>query len=371
METPLPLYTVSGFDLEQWLDAGQCKDCFQGAYNYIPRNSVQYSLAIGNFDTPGKIRRFRFGMMAASDNHTARPGTGYKERDRRLLIEGMSMEDVEFRAQRRAIFGEPEVYPRAFDAKKDAALSAVTAHLERQDPFFSTGSLMAVHAEQRSRTEIWNALERKEVYGTSGDRILLWFDLLNPSLDVNTSVAAMGSELAMQHKPRFKVRAIGARKQLPGCPAHAVDALGVDRLEHLCHAECFNPSDRRKLITRIEVIRIRPQIVPNENVAQLVEDVWLSHTCPVDESGCEFEFSDPEYSASGRETLYYVRAIQEPTDAVNGGQLRCDYDENGNCLKVNFCSSSSLDTPREDDCLSPVEERAWSSPIFLEFSPHS
>jgi hypothetical protein len=65
---------------------------------------------------------------------------------------------------------------------------------------------------------------------------------------------------------------------------------------------------------------------------------------------------------------YYVRAIQEPTDAVNGKGLRCDYDENGNCVKARPCFGDYR-TEWSDDCLSPVEERAWSSPIFLVPGP--
>ena len=51
--------------------------------NYRPGGSAQYILAISNFeqgtDTP---RRFRMGFMSSSDNHYARPGTGFKEKNR-------------------------------------------------------------------------------------------------------------------------------------------------------------------------------------------------------------------------------------------------------------------------------------------------
>ncbi len=66
----------------------------------------------------------------------------------------------------------------------------------------------------------------------------------------------------------------------------------------------------------------------------------------------------------GCDSLYYVRAIQEPTPAANGGSLRCEYDDEGNCTRVNVCRGDYR-TSRRDACLSPVEERAWSSPIFV------
>lgn len=59
-----------------------------------------------------------------------------------------------------------------------------------------------------------------------------------------------------------------------------------------------------------------------------------------------------------------MRAIEEPSLRVNGDNLRCEYDDQGNCIKVNICHGSYL-TDKKDDCVSLSEERAWSSPIYV------
>ena len=78
-------------------------------------------------------------------------------------------------------------------------------------------------------------------------------------------------------------------------------------------------------------------------------------------------FSDNEFENEKRDALYYVRAIEKESKAVNAGNLRCEYDALGNCKEVNICYGSPILTPREDDCLSNTEERALSSPIFVDY----
>ena len=223
-----------------------------------------------------------------------------------------------------------------------------------------TGGLVAVHSPTRDRDAIWDALARREVYGTSGPRILLWFDLLNAPGDV---MRPMGGEARMGFAPRFRVRAIGSQKQQPGCPDHAASGLAADRLERLCRSECHNPSDARQRIARIEVVRIRPQQVAGEPVDGLIEDPWRTFACAPNEAGCEVEFVDGEFAVRARDALYYVRAIEEPTLAVNGNGLACTRSAEGECIALDA-------TPKDayDDRLGNVEERAWSSPIFVDYA---
>jgi hypothetical protein len=360
--------TVPGARAEDWLDAGQCRDCFVPAFNYRPGGSAQYMMAISNFDDPAAPRRFRFGFMASSDNHTARPGTGYKEIDRRELTEATGAVD-----QAADDFLQPdpvEPAPRSepFDLTGSDLQAFQIAEFERQASFFTTGGLVAVHSAARDRGAIWQALDRREVYGTSGDRILLWFELLNaPSPDGRLESAPMGAELSLAANPVFEVRAVGAFEQKPGCPEDTVSALDAERLHHLCRGECYNPSDVRKRITRIEVVRIRPQARPGEPVETLIEDPWRVFACDGNPAGCAVRFEDKDFAAASRDTLYYVRAIQEPSLVVNAGNLRCTRDADGNCTGVRPCFGDYR-TDYEDDCTAPEEERAWSSPIFVNRS---
>jgi hypothetical protein len=360
---------VPGARVEDWKGCGQCLDCFNPSFNYRPGGSSQYALAVTNFDDPEAPRRFRFGFIASSDNHSARPGTGYKDYERRLMTDSTGPRSVGFRERFVGTDSDPSpeplvVDPATVDLNNLPIPTLRLVEAERQASFFMTGGLVAVHSEARKRDSIWDAMQRREVYGTSGDRILLWFDLVNGP----DGSLPMGSQTQLGWNPRFRVRAVGAFEQLPGCPEHSVSALPPERLEHLCRGECYHPGDTRRRITRIEVVRILPQERPGEPIRNLVEDPWRRFACAPDAAGCTIEFEDRDFASTDRSAVYYARAVQEPTLASNSANLRCTYDEAGRCIEVEPCYGDAR-TPLDDDCLSPNEERAWSSPIFVDVAP--
>jgi hypothetical protein len=352
---------------EEWLDCGQCRDCFKPALALRPRESVQYTMALSNPDEPepdGSPLRFRYGFIASSDNHKARPGTGYKQYERRRMTEATGPRSEfylgYFRRQLRDLIPEDRD-PRQPWRPPEQLQGLFALDTERVASFLYPGGLVAVHSEGRTRGQIWDALERKEVYGTSGPRILLWFDLLNGP----QGVVPMGGAASLAWTPRFEVRAVGSHEQQPGCPDYAEQALGADRLEYQCRGECYHPGDTRLAIAAIEVVRIRPQQTKGEAVDALIEDPWRRFECRPDPNGCIVSFDDPDFVPGGRDALYYVRALQVPTPAVNGANLRTQFGPEGKAQKTSPCFGDYR-TPFDDDCLAPVQERAWSSPIFVD-----
>jgi Protein of unknown function (DUF3604) len=344
---------------EAWLDCDQCRDCFKPSYGYRPRESVQYAMTRSRPGADGAPLRFRYGFLASSDNHAARPGTGYKQTDpvRHSDVLGGFPFPLGWVFSRRPQLEDPRqpAHPRPDDAGVVGADQRVTS-------FLYPGGLVAVHAEGRSRSAIWDALERREVYGTSGPRILLWFDLLNAP----GGPAPMGSEQRLAEAPRFVVRAVGSFEPAPGCPASSREALSAERLRRLCNGECANPSDRRRVIQAIEVIRIRPQLTPDEPADGLIEDPWRRFDCAPDPAGCSVSFDDREFVEAGRDALYYVRALEEPSLAQNGNPLEPERDAEGRTVATHLCTPERIDA---GGCPAPVQERAWSSPIFVDLAP--
>ena len=345
------------------LNAGQCNDCFLPSFNYRPLGSAQYVLALRDFTANGDPKRFKFGFIGSSDNHGSRPGTGYKEVDRLYNTEANGFSDPLF-DRLSDLSREKGKLTTTFQDLSTRTLTSImdlniATDAERQSAYFMTGGLVATHASSRSRESIWDALERKEVYATSGPRILLWFDA-----QIDAQSLSMGSEMEADQSPVFTVKAAGSLKQKPGCPAYSANGLSQDRLEKICNSECYNPSNERRLISRIEVIKILPQQFEGEPVEGLVDDVWKSFPC--NSTSCKISFKDEQFSIGKRDAVYYVRAIEEPTATLSADPLSCEFDENGQCIQAEVCRVGV--NKNRGECIAPAEHRAWSSPIFLNYS---
>ena len=366
LDTIYGFMTVPGSTPEEWLDAGQARDVFLPAFNYKPRKSVQYGLALQNLEDPENPLRYRWGFIGSTDTHSARAGHGFKQLDRINSTDATGVRDGFWESvfASTAVISKPA--PRSLTADQIDPVSAkiFASEFERTNSFLNTGGIAAVHAQGRDRDAIWDAMKRREVYGTSGHRMLVWFDLLNANN--NNQSLPMGSSVGMASNPQFSAKVVGSFKQLPGCPDYVVETLEQKRLQKMSLGECYNPSDERYLIDSIEVVKIRPQSYAGEEVPSLIEDPWRTFECLPSAEGCTIEFEDPEFAAEGRDALYYIRAHEQPIATINGGNLRTSFDDQGNAITTDPCFGDYR-TPEQDNCQQPLSQQAWSSPIFVDF----
>ena len=352
---------LHGADNESWLDAGQARNTYLPSFNYRPKKSVQFGLALRNKNYSDDKERFRWGFIGSSDTHKSRAGHGFKQLLRNGGTEATGATSEKWRNLLNTVTAEKRDSRLRTIEELNELQGASLIDTERQMSFFTLGGLMAVHSEGRDRESIWNAMKRKEVFATTGHRILVWFDLIKDDVSL-----PMGSVTQQIINPTFNVKAMGSFKQLPGCPDYVHEALSERRLKKLADNECYNPSDERHKLVKIEIIRIMPQINSSEDPRNLVDDVWKSFECDPNKIECNIEFTDDEFENNSRDAVYYARVIEEDILLVNGGNLRTKFDDKGNAVSTDPCFADyRLDYTEE--CLAPGGHRAWSSPIFIDY----
>ena len=278
------------------------------------RARVQYIMALSNFDgserrpdaLPLRLHRLERQPHARGPAPATRRSAASRTRRRaaRATRSGTTASTPACRAEAPPRVASPST------SRRRTLQNFQVLDFERQASFFLTGGLVAVHAEGRGRDSIWDALQRREVYGTSGDRILLWFDLLNGptrrAADGRRDAARRGAALPRARGRRASSRRPAARPRPPrrSRPSASTRSAAASASTRPTSAAASRASRSCASARRRQ---------PGEPIGELIEDPWRTIPCPGDPAGCSVEFDDPDFAAGGREALYYVRAIQEPT----------------------------------------------------------
>ena len=158
---------VNETDEDEFLDAGQCRDCFQPAFNYRPLGSAQYILAMTDFTNPEYQKDLNLVLLDQVITMLQDLALAFKEVKRNPNTEarGIVSSFTESLMDLRRPKGKLE--PTLVDINSDTRITSIVdlnliTDAERQSAFFLTGGLVAVHADSRSRESIWESLGKEK-----------------------------------------------------------------------------------------------------------------------------------------------------------------------------------------------------------------
>lgn len=248
---------------------------------------------------------------------------------------------------------------------------------------FNPGGLAGVWAEQNTREDIWNGLQRGESFATSGPRIRIrsYASWQAPPDDICQRLAS-GEDLIAQGLPGARMGAdLPARPEGAGAPYVVVWAMqdpGGDTpgtpLQRIDLIKGWYDSDGRPKVREYPgVVKTRDTVrPPSQTDCSVQAGSHPAQLCTV--------WRDPDFIAD-RDSFYYARALEVPScrwseQLCLSRQVDCSLLSAANGM---FPESSGL-RGYEGCCkiegapgsfhgartFHTIEERAWASPIWYE-----
>lgn len=217
---------------------------------------------------------------------------------------------------------------------------------------FSPGGLAGVWAEENSREAIFEALRRKETFGTSGPRIPIrlfaGFDLPE-DLCGEADRASIGYERGVPMGAELKSES-GRLRIAAWAGADDQEEVGLERLQ----------------IIKITRNGAEPEVTILEVAGDTAGTAYVDDQCrPMPENGGANELcgviEDPDFDPAVP-TIYYARVLQNPTcrwHAYACLEANIDCGRPTSLIPEGYRDCCDTRYPRYD------RERAWSSPVYL------
>lgn len=267
------------------------------------------------------VNPYKLGLMASTDTHNGTPG---------------AVSESSYPGHVGDIEGTP--YDRLTGAIPGG-------------PQDSPGGLIAVWAEENSRGSIFDAMRRRETYGTSGPRMVVrmfggWE--LPEDICARPDLVELGYELGVPMGSDMPARPDGAGG--PGFVVHALKDPGTAELPgtDLERVQIIKGYIDAQGESRVEVID-----VAGGDSGASVDPL----TCETSGSGaaqlCGY-WVDPSY-APGQQAWYYARVVENPV---------CRWSTR-DCNELLAAGESELPAACEQ-YPQVIRERAWTSPIWVE-----
>jgi hypothetical protein len=282
------------------------------------------------------VNPFKYGIIAATDSHNGNPGDTRED----AYPGHLGGQDATM-GKRLGYLDAPGTDGKHQKAKKFGFT------------MYNPGGLAGVWAPKNTRGEIWDALQRRETFGTSGTRIKVRFfgsfaypsDLHRRRDMLATAYAQgvpMGGDLKGAGKaksPRFVVQATRDPQSAPLQKIQIIKgwvengALKSRTFDVVC-SDGIKPDRKTDMCAdngaKVDLETCAP--APGKGAAQL-SATW----------------NDPAFDA-GKRAVYYVRVLENPT---------CRWSQR---------DSLKLGVPHDSKWSAAIKERAWTSPIW--YSPN-
>jgi hypothetical protein len=265
---------------------------------------------------------YRFGLIAASDSHTCI----------------VPVEENNYSGKVGSRDGSPV---------KRLQTASATMDLRK----FSASGLAGVWAEQNNRDSIFNAMRRKETWGTSGPRITIrffgGFDMASVTPGDEGWVAAayrsgvsMGGELPAEAKGRAPTFAFWAIKDSESANLDRIQIVKGWSVDGTSHEKVYDVkwSGNRKIDAATG--KLPP-------VGNTIDMQTLEYTNTIGAVELSGTWTDPDFSAN-KNAFYYARAIEIPTP------------------RWSMFDAKALGIPHPADLNKVLQERAYTSPIWYD-----